>query len=80
MKERLTITLDHYLLQEVKNKADELQESVSQIIEKAVKSWRKSEMENKLKQYYLNASEENDKIIKEAEPMINELWEENNGS
>jgi hypothetical protein len=74
MKERLSITLERELYKEVKRKAKELQESVSHIVERAIEAWRRDEVEERLRQYYINASPEHRKIVKDAESMIEEVW------
>jgi len=79
MKERLSITLDHELYKEVKRRAEELQEPVSHIVERAIEVWRRDEVEERLRQYYINASTEHGKIVKDAESMIKEVWKEEKG-
>ncbi len=79
MKERLSITLNDELYKEVKKRAKELKESVSHIVERAIEVWRRDEVEERLRQYYLNASTEHGKIVKDAESMIKEIWKEEEG-
>lgn len=79
MKERLSITLNDELYKEVKKRAEELKESVSHTIERAIEVWRRDEIAEELKEYYINASTEHRKIVKEAESMIEEVWKEKQG-
>ncbi|MEJ2305948.1 MAG: ribbon-helix-helix protein, CopG family [candidate division WOR-3 bacterium] len=74
MKERLSITLNQELYKEVKRKADELHEPVSRIIEKAISAWRRDEIAESLKEYYVNAESGQEEIVKDAESLIDEVW------
>ncbi|NBD32133.1 MAG: hypothetical protein GVY17_03965 [Cyanobacteria bacterium] len=54
-KQRITITIDTSLLQEV----DRFSNNRSAVVEEALRLWRKQQIENQLRSFYQNRSQSN---------------------
>jgi predicted transcriptional regulator len=76
MKERLSVTVDSELCKEVKKVAEERNETVSHLVEEAIREWKRDEVREELKAYYVaETSVEQGRIVREGESIIDEVWE-----
>lgn len=78
MKPKISITLDTELYNDIRQRANKQGVPVSHLIEEAIKVWRDKKLGEDLREYYKEASSVHDMVVKEAEPMIEEVWKEEN--
>jgi post-segregation antitoxin (ccd killing protein) len=78
MKPKISITLDPEIYNDIRQQANKQGVPVSHLIEEAIKVWRKKKLGESLKEYYKEASSVHDRVVREAEPMIDEVWKEEN--
>jgi len=78
MKPKISITLDPEIYNDIRRQANKQGVPVSHLIEEAIKVWRRKKLGEGLREYYKETSSIHDRIVREAEPMIEEVWKEEN--
>ncbi len=67
-KERITITLEEELVKELDRAAEALKQSRSNVVELAVRAWKKEQLERELKEGYQAMAVEDLKVAEENLP------------
>ncbi len=76
MKPKISITLDPEVYRDIRQQAKKKGVPVSHLIEEAIHVWRQKKLGEGLREYYKEASSVHDRVVREAEPMIEEVWKE----
>ncbi len=71
-KEKITVTIDEELLEDLDRVARSIRESRSKVLEKAIRTWKKSLLQRELMEGYKAMSDEN---LKVAEQNLPAGWE-----
>jgi len=78
MKPKISITLDPEVYRDIRQQAKKQGVPISHLVEEAIQVWRKKKLGENLREYYKEVSSTHKEIVGEAEPMIEEVWKEEN--